>query len=583
MSIDPTSDLKEESMLQQSVQTPMAEALVIQVDPEDEFEHILLALRLQDQPVILLLPEHSQAFSDPAHFEQLRQVITPDNVCFVLPQRRLSVLGKQAHRQGFSFASSLEKAEQLLALKHQQHIQGENELQTPRPSRQQPATRAFPQAARETIEHELEEQDAPAFDEQDIAAPGWSPPRSTPLPASPPVISHKKAAKRRLGLIAAMLTLIVVAGAVLLPALFSMQPGLQPTTGAPTTTVGQITFTSSGQVDPSSSKGLNDIVTVSLNDLSTPATGQSYYAWLMPDKTDDTTPPLLLGRLAITGGKAKIIYTHPDHANLLASYSGFEVTEEPGNQIPTTPSLDPKALRYEGSIPDIPTPGDEQHYSLLSHVRHLLAKDPTLQQIGLQGGLDIWLYRNAGKILEWASAARDSWAGGHQTDLIHRHMIRILDDLDGVAYVYTSGDLPAGSPVLVDPTAGRIGLLELNQTQALPGYLTHVDIHLLGLVNSPGHTQAQQVLATKIDKALKMDTTLFQHIRQDAIKLVKMNTTQLQSNEALSLLDTMVSEANEAYTGQFDSATGGTINGIVWIHHELQGIATEPITIPTRE
>jgi hypothetical protein len=359
---------------------------------------------------------------------------------------------------------------------------------------------------------------------------------------------------------------------------------LAPTQAAPRSTVqpavpvgasiGQIAFASSGQLDPASSKGLNDTITISLDNLSTPAAGQSYYAWLMPDQAGEDVRPLLLGKLSITGGKAQLTYINPDHENLLAIYSGFEVTEQPTNQDSTTLSLNPEAMHYAGSIPNIPTPEDEEHYTLLSHIRHLLANDPTLQQIGLQGGLDVWLYRNSENILEWSSAARDNWAGGQQTALIHRHMIRVLDYLDGAAYVYNTGDVPAGSPLLVDPQAGRIGLLAVNPNQVLPAYLTHIDVHLQGLINAPGHSQAQMQLAARIDNALRIDASLLQKVRQDAINLVRMSDAQLRSNNALSLLNDMVTNANAAYTGQFDSTIGGNINGIVWIHNELQGIAT---------
>jgi len=409
---------------------------------------------------------------------------------------------------------------------------------------------------------------------------------ATPLPEAHVPPRLRRSATRRVGLLATMVALLVVASTVLLPALFSAQPSLlgtmNPGVVAAVTTVGQVAFTSSGQLDPSSSKGLNDMITMNLHHLSTPSARQSYYGWLMPDPTNETIKPLLLGRLSMEDGTAQLTYAHPDHENLLALYSGVEVAEQPNNPVPTMPPLDPKALRYEGFIPNTPTPGDEQHYSLLSHLRHLLAQDPTLQDIGLPGGLDIWLYRNSEKILEWSSAARDSWAGGQQTDLIHRQMLRVLDYLDGAASVFPSGDIPPGSPLLVDPKVGRMGLLEVNPTQMLPSYLTHVDLHLQGLIHAPGHTQAQQELAIKLDNALKMDTSLFQKVRQDAVKLVRMRNTQLKSNAALSLLNDMVTHANAAYTGQFDPTVDGTINGIVWIHNELQGVATIPITTPTQ-
>jgi hypothetical protein len=570
-----------------SGQQPITQALpvdeykelrVIQIEPEDTIEVILMALHLQSEPVILLLPEQSQAFSDPAHFVQARQVCVPEKVSFVIPRSRMGTLARYAHQEGFSFASSLEKAAQSLP-PHEERPEGQEESNLHVSSGAPTATILSGSDVREHRETRG------GFYGQETVSTEWPPQTIPPFPQQPPLApARKRSAKRRITLIATMVALLIIAGAVLLPALFSGQPGLMaamnPQAGPPVTTVGQLSFTSSGQLDPSSSKGLNDTITVSLHDLSTPAAGQSYYGWLTPDQGDDHTRPLLLGKLTITGGKAQLTYMHPDHADLLVSYSGFEVTEQPSNPTPMTPPLDTKALRYKGFIPNTPMPGDEKHYSLLSHLRHLLAKDPTLQDIGLQGGLDIWLYRNSGKVLEWSSAARDDH-GPEAADSIHRHMIRVLEYLDGVAYVYNSGDLPPGSPLLVDPTVGRLGLLEVNQTQALPAYLTHVDVHLQGLIFAPGHLQAQQQLATKIDNALKIDASLFQKVRQDAAKLVKMDAAQLKSNEALSLLNDMVTNATTAYAGQFDPTTGGNINGIVWIHNELQGLATMTVTTPT--
>jgi len=489
-------------------------------------------------------------------------------------------LARYAHQEGFFFASSLEKAAQSLHSREEgsEETSGESNVVAPSVA----PTRA-PLLPGPDMQ---EDQEAQTFygQEEEAAPTAWMTQPVSPLPQQPPLAhARKQPAKRRITLIATAAALLVIAGAVLLPALFSAQPGLMAAmNSAPATavtTVGQIAFTSSGQLDPSSSKGLNDTITVNLHDLSTPAAGQSFYGWLMPDQGDDTTTPLLLGKLTVIQGKAQLTYVHPDHEDLLATYSGFEVAEQPSNPLPKTPPFDTQALRYEGFIPNIPTPGDEQQYSLLDHMRHLLAKDPTLQEIGLQGGLDIWLYRNSEKILEWSGAARDD-SGPGAADSIHRQMIRVLEYLDGVAYVYNSGDLPSGSPLLVDPTVGRIGLLEVNQTQLLKAYLTHVDVHLQGLIDAPGHTQAQQQLAARIDQALKLDTSLFQKVRQDAVKLVRMNAAQLKSNEASSLLNDMVTKATSAYTGQFDPTTGGNIDGIVWIHNELQGIATITVTTP---
>lgn len=581
MKID-TAYLTQQDVQQQPLLARPAGACVVQIEPGDTLESVLTALRFQacPAPVILILPEQGQLFDNPAHFEQVRLICPPDQVSFVIPPGRSSTVARYAHQYSFPFASSLQRAAQLLPTHEERQEQLDQEAQT---SSVDLGAHALSSTDERTIEREEE------INEQGLGRQQTLPPQPiTPLPIPVSLPAQKGPAMlRRISLFAAMAALLIVAVAVLLPALFSAQPRLtthaRSLTAPAIATVGQVSFTSSGQLDPSSSQGLNDIITVTLHNLSSPASGQSYYAWLMPDKADDTPQPLLLGRLAILSGKAQISYTHPHHEDLLALYSRFEVAEQPSNEMPTTPPLDPEALHYEGFIPDTPTPGDEHHYSLLDHLRHVLAKDPTLQEIGLPGGLDIWLSRNAEKILEWSSAARDSWAGGQQTGLLHRYMVRILEYLDGVANVFPSGDLPAGSPLLVDPTVGRIGLLKLTQTQVLPGYLAHVDIHLHGLVNAPGHTQAQKDLAIKLDNALETDTSLYQKIRQDAIKLVKMNAAQLKSNEALSLLDDLVTKANLAYTGQFDPATGGNINGIAWIQSELQGIATMPVTLPSLE
>ena len=131
------------------------------------------------------------------------------------------------------------------------------------------------------------------------------------------------------------------------------------------TTVGTLTFTNSGQYDPDTTVGYNDIVTLSLHGLTTPQTGMADFAWLLPDQGDDRTVPLLLGRLPVNAGNATLQYTSPTHTNLLAQYSGVRITEQPANNDPSTPSLDPKTWRWEGWIPNTPTPGDVHQYSLL--------------------------------------------------------------------------------------------------------------------------------------------------------------------------------------------------------------------------
>ncbi|GCE32136.1 hypothetical protein KDA_76200 [Dictyobacter alpinus] len=305
----------------------------------------------------------------------------------------------------------------------------------------------------------------------------------------------------------------------------------------------------------------------------------SLYAWLLSDKTQDTIAPIPLGKLQVVGGKAQLSYQHPQHADLLVNYSRFLITEQPSSVTPSSPPLDEKTWRYQGSFPDAPAPGDEQGYSLLSHVRHLLAKDPTLTRLGLSGGLDVWLYRNTSKIFEWSNAARDDWAGDN-TDLLRRQVDRVVQYLDGQVYAWR--DLPANTPWLVDPKAGRPGLIDFaTGPQQGPGsYLSHVRLHLTGMVNAPGHTDAQKQLASKIDTALTQVETVLKQVRKDAIQLAKMSDTQFKSQEALTLLNDMQVNASKAYIGQ-NGGTTGSVLGVVWIHDTIQQLAQMTITIAT--
>ena len=433
---------------------------------------------------------------------------------------------------------------------------------------------------------EQDKQRSAANEENDREQRGEEPwlPHETRLPpgVSPPPSSRRPSGRKQLAFIAVVVSLLVAASALLLPILLA-QPGRLTTASHPVMTatiVGHVFFTSSGQLNPISSQGLNDVVHLDLGGLTPPASGMSDYAWLLPDTSHNEQQPVFLGALQILRGSAQLTYTSPNHTNLLATYSRFLVTEQAANEEPIIPSLDPATWRYAGSIPDTPTPGDANHYSLLSHLRHLLAKDPTLERIGLSGGLDIWLYRNAGKILEWSSAARDDWAGGQASlALVRRQIDRVLDYLDGAAFVWR--DVPPDTPSLVDPKAGRIGLLEFDQGQNPPGYLAHIDLHLVGYSHSPGATADQKRFATKIDAMLIAVTSLLWKVRGDAALLAKMSDTALLAPQALSLLNDMDTNANDAFVGQPDPATGSVQGGVTQIHDELQRLSTIQVSTVT--
>jgi eukaryotic-like serine/threonine-protein kinase len=339
--------------------------------------------------------------------------------------------------------------------------------------------------------------------------------------------------------------------------------------------VGKLTFTDSRQYDPATTVGYNDIVTLSLHDLTTPQTGMAYFVWLLPDQGDERTVPLLLGRLRVDGGNATFRYASAAHTNLLAQYSGVRIIEQPANGDPSSPSPDPKTWRWEGWIPNTPTPGDEQQYSMLSHFRHLLAKDPTLQANNIAGGLVIWMTRNVGKVQEWSSAAQGSWGSqmsDGNADLIHRHLLRILDYLDGQSYVWQ--DVPAGSPWLVDPLAGKLGLLSYTQGQEPAGYLQHVHFHLNGLASSPGHTEEQKKGAIQVDGGMTRMIKDMTQVRKYALQLVHRSNAQLRQPDTLTLLNEVANLTREVNSGWFDSTTSQNQGGAIWMNARIQQLAT---------
>ncbi|MBE3561775.1 MAG: hypothetical protein IMW89_21510 [Ktedonobacteraceae bacterium] len=303
-----------------------------------------------------------------------------------------------------------------------------------------------------------------------------------------------------------------------------------------------------------------------------------YRAWLLPDVGDDTTMPLLLGTFA--GGSVELTYADERHRNLLATYSGMRITVEPEAKTPKVspelPSQNPATWRWEGFIANLPTPGDPAHASFLSHVRHLLAREPTLQANQMPGGLALWLTRNVAKLAEWASAAQGNWQGAQTSEgeaaQIHRHLLRILEYVDGLFY-YTR-DVPAGSPWLVDRVAGKIGLLNSVPDQNPPALLTHVALHLTGLTSSPGHTEQQKQLVLLMEKVIEQMQTDMQQVRQDAVALVKKTPQQLQQPESRTTLNHLVLLTSRLTSGWLDTASGTNLGGVVWMSSRLQQLAT---------
>lgn len=369
---------------------------------------------------------------------------------------------------------------------------------------------------------------------------------------------------------------------------------------------GHAFFVSSGQISDNSNQGLNDKLIIDLQNIPNPAPNKSYYAWLLGDQNQQLASPIFLGMLPVSSGKVHFIYQgDAHHTNLLSISSRFLITEEDANINPSNPSPDQSNWRYFAELPQLavtnitptsamptsamgssttPTsvmgnstpstnPMDMMNDTVLQHLRHLLADAPELTPLGLYGGLDIWLFRNTQKILEWAGSARDAT----DASFIQRQVTRTLAYLDGVQYF--SHDVPPGTPCLCQLPNAAVAILEFDvQAQNPPGYLSQIGTHLNALTQAPGVTPEKRMLAAQIDQDINNMQGWLEQVHKDAKQLINMPIGQYNSPTARSMLDDMEANALYAFIGRLDPSSGQVSGGMIQVNYTIQNLATFDIT-----
>jgi hypothetical protein len=376
-----------------------------------------------------------------------------------------------------------------------------------------------------------------------------------------------------------ILSLLIIVGGAL--GSFVAIAHVMPPTPTAAQSVGSIVFQSSEQLNENTSQGIDDQVQISLRGLTTPVSGKSYYAWLLGDTGQQESQSILLGKLNVLNGAARLFYPGDAlHTNLLQITSRFLVTEEDSTITPLLPSPNTSTWRYYGALPAVPDPNDTHHYSFLTHLRHLLADEPILDELELPGGLNNWFSRNTQELLQLTSSARDHWQNNHNLTSVRGQGMQILAYLDGMSYM--EQDVPVASAnvqVSLDTHLAALGLLNVRgTTQNPPSYMDQIVYHLNGLLNAPDSPGNVRTVAGQILPALSNITTWLQKLRSDDKSLLAMSDAQLGQSAALSLLDDMVLQAGNAYSGNTDPATNQLKQGVVWIHQQLQSIATMNIS-----
>lgn len=399
-------------------------------------------------------------------------------------------------------------------------------------------------------------------------------PEATPALPSTPIL-RVRGRPRWLSLaLIALIFLLVVGGS--LGAFYFLNKSSQPPVAvASNPIVGHAFFVSSGRLQATSNQGMNDEVQINLSNIPDPSPGKSYFAWLLKDKSETDTTALLLGKLDVSSGSVHFLYTgDAQHDNLLSQMSRVLITEEDAAMTPMNPSPDHSTWRYYAELPQTPDPKDSaHHFSMLDHLRALLAEDPYIAQYGLHGGLNTWLVRNTEKLLEWSGSARDYWGEANSTTLMRNQFIRILDYLDGAANVQT--DVPPRTPVLVSAPVAMLGITTPGlQNPGESDYVHAIIGHLNAIAAAPGVSASTLARASQINSGLNNLANWLQSVRLDAKHLLAMSTAQLLLPSTLPLLDDLQINAYYAYVGRLDPATNQQQPGATQISYNIERLAT---------
>ncbi len=600
---------------------------VLYVEPMDEKTALFTTIIGQKKPVVLMLAEQVHVLQRPNDFTELkhvkRQLDQP--IAFVAVHNERLV--QLANRNGFPVYPSMDALAEALAKGHMTRQRSKATTMPLDPTRlaqlsskTEPLTQesfapntplpiTAPFAAQFTEpRHGVElpgrpQGDAPPIHEaaSDESSYGRGVPLRAPLssyttaPNPPPPLpiaplpphTTGNVRKKRLPTILVVLTITALLAAALgsfLVFVPNVSMSSSVNSAAAPTIGGHLYFLSSEQLSENSSRGIADEVQLDLSNVHNPAAGKSYYAWLLTDKSQSDTKATLVGTLPVNNGNVHFLYSgDAQHTNLLAANSRLLVTEEDATVIPLTPSPDEGTWIYYGEISSTPiantgdSTGSTKTFSYLDHLRHLLASDPLLDQMELPGGLNNWLYRNTGKILEWTGSMREHWEETPDVTFIRRQTIRTLSYLDGLSYVQQ--DVPPTIPLGINDRLGRIGLLPVNGVnQDPPAYLTHLAFHLNGLLQANTSNKELRTRIAAMIVALNNVRFWLMQVRKDSQQLLKMSDSQLHQPTTLSLLNDMIANANFAYVGQPDTTTGEVHQGVSWVHSQMQSLAVIAIT-----
>jgi hypothetical protein len=408
---------------------------------------------------------------------------------------------------------------------------------------------------------------------------------TTPPPVQTPARRERKPS---IVLVLSSLGMLLILGSGLLTFL-ALHKGQTTASSVGTTMVGHAFFTSSGAAPGTENLGLNDTFQVQLTGVPQPTAGTQYYAWLLPDQIQSEESPRAVGVLSVNNGMATLptAYIDPQHANLIAQFSRFLVTEEPTNPAPQSPALDTKQWRYYAEIPQNPPAmncqGVINQLSALCHLRHLLSGDPELTQVNLAGGLNFWFLNNIEEVAKWAREGIDHSGA----DDVRHKMVDILYMLDGrgcIAQDIQEHGAPNEDNTPDDANLSKeaaIPLLDCAWTPTVTSYVSHIHNHLNAMVQSPGILSDQVALANQIAPELNAINAWLLTMQNDARQLIGMKDAQVVQTQGVDLRNEIAALANNVLSGGTNDETGMQEPGVQEISNQIQQLATMDVMLYT--
>ncbi len=194
--------------------------------------------------------------------------------------------------------------------------------------------------------------------------------------------------------------------------------------------------TGSGEAAFFDSTAFCDAIRISLTNVTPPASGKVYVAWL---GADDDVQYLKLGQLTVAGGSVSFAYKDNSDNNLLASHKKFLITEETSPFSGSQPAL--SALVFADSLHG---PGIPSQTSPLKRIRNCLVSFPNTAQTL---GLSIWMKKHIQHYVDHAGFARDGAIQNNPGEA-STHSDHVYDFIRGALIVLGHGSIASnGDPI----------------------------------------------------------------------------------------------------------------------------------------